>query len=247
MRAFKYMIPGLMAATLVIGLVAVPSLAQAQDALMDDDDDDDLGGDDAPKAPEVEDPNKPMMGVGLRLRRIFIPKSIIDAFVTRSEGGFGHWGIGLEGIRRRGDLEISFGVEYESISGDDGIWIDNDGAADLLEYDGFSWVTADFTFVWHTELHQYVALRYGGGAGLGVILGDVLQTDYVCMGEGVGNCSQDPVAEDIRAPNDKIPPVFPVVNILAGLQIRPTKNIAINLEGGMRTVFYFGTTVGYFF
>lgn len=246
MRGYYRAIPALLAVVMGVALLAMPGTASAQGALMDDDDD--LGGDDAPPTPAVaEDPNKPAFGVGLRLRQTFIPKSIIEAFVERAEGGFSNFGIGIEGIRRRGDLEISFGIEYESLSGTDGIWIDNDGAADLLEYEDFAWITGDFTFVWHTKLHELVALRYGGGAGLGVLLGDVLQTDYVCLGEGVGNCTQDPFAEDVRAPQDKIPPVFPVVNILAGLQIRPNKNIAINVEGGMRTVFYFGSTVAYFF
>ncbi|HUH03114.1 MAG TPA: hypothetical protein VML75_14055 [Kofleriaceae bacterium] len=249
MRAYYRAIPGLLAMALVAAVMTMPTTAAAQDALMDDDDDDDIGRDDAPTAaPVVEDPNAPAFGVGLRLRQTFIPTSIIEAFVERAEGGHSNFGIGIEGIRRRGDLEISFGIEYESLAGDDGIWIDNDLAADLLEYEGFGWITGDFTFVWHTKLHEYVALRYGGGAGLGIILGDVLQTDYICNPpDSVGSCNPDPGGEDMRTPQDKIPPVFPVVNILAGVQIRPTKNIAINVEGGMRTVFYFGSTVAYFF
>lgn len=247
MRAYYRAIPAVLAVALAAAVMAVPGTAEAQDALMDDDDD--MGGDDAPPTPAVaEDPNKPAFGVGLRLRQTFIPTSIIEAFVERAEGGFSNFGIGIEGIRRRGDLEISFGVEYESLAGDNGIWIDNDLAADLLEYEDFAWITGDFTFVWHTKLHEYVALRYGGGAGLGIILGDVLQTDYICNPpDSVGSCQPDPGGADMREPQEKIPPVFPVVNILAGLQIRPTKNIAINVEGGMRTVFYFGSTVAYFF
>lgn len=240
MRADRRTIPGIFAAVLVIALGAPNVFAQGA-AVIDDDDDD------APVAAPADtvDPNAATFGVGLRLRQTFLPKSILEAFVERAEGGHSNLGFGIEGIRRRGNLEISLGLEYESLEGDRGIWIDNDGAADDLEYEGFGWFTLDFTFAWHTELHEKVSLRYGGGAGIGIIRGEIYQTDQQNCEGGVGFC--EPVPGAPRERNEDIPPVFPVVNILAGVQINPVDNVSINLEFGMRTIFYGGMTAAYFF
>ncbi len=40
---------------------------------------------------------------------------------------------------------------------------------------------------------------------------------------------------------------YRVVNAIVGLQIKPTDEIFINIEGGLRTIPFFGTTAGYYF
>jgi hypothetical protein len=55
---------------------------------------------------------------------------------------------------------------------------------------------------------------------------------------GTGSAT-GPVAYDF-------PPVFPVVNAIIGLQIRPTPKAVVNIEGGIRTVPFIGLSVGYF-
>lgn len=253
MRAYSRTISRVFVFTTLACVLALPAVASAQVAL----DDDDAAADDAaPATPaatstSTDDANKVTYGVGLRLRYTFIPNGIIEAFVKHSAGGNANMGFGLEGIRKRGDLEMTFGFEYESLEGNEDVWIDNKDAADLVEYDGFGWVTFDFSFIWHTKLTDMLSLRYGGGAGLGIVLGNVLQTDYICTPpDNAGNCFEDPMARttgDFRAVQKDVPPVFPVVNILAGLQIHPTDHIEINIEGGIRTIFYVGTTIGYLF
>ena len=44
-----------------------------------------------------------------------------------------------------------------------------------------------------------------------------------------------------------LPPVFPVVNAIIGLQIKPIEKLTINIETGIRTVPFFGITSAYFF
>ena len=106
------------------------------------------------------------------------------------------------------------------------------------------------TFLNHTPLSKYIALRYGGGAGIGIIKGAVERTDYHCTAEDENTCSQAPAAEHVigtpTGPYD-LPPVFPVINAIVGLQIRPIPNVVINIEGGIRTMLFFGATVGYYF
>jgi hypothetical protein len=92
-------------------------------------------------------------------------------------------------------------------------------------------------------------LRYGGGFGLGVLLGDVLQTDAICTGRNVndpGVCMVDPNAAQVNEPAD-VPPVFPVINVVGGVQFRPMPQLLINLELGLRTAPYLGLGTQYLF
>jgi hypothetical protein len=195
-------------------------------------------------------------GVGLRLRYVMIPKFLLEQFWEEVATGPANPGFGLDVIRKRGDFEFSFGFEYESLSGDEGFWLEkgDDGVSngqtpDLVEFDGFSWITLDASFVFHKPLHELFALRYGGGFGLGILLGEVLQTDAVCTSRNIndpGVCMRDPAAQQINDPAD-IPPVFPVINLLFGGQLRPVEKLAINFEVGLRTAFYTGFGASYMF
>ncbi len=244
---------GILAVVIAACMWVMPNTALAQGVVLDDDE------------PEVKDPMegadsslieapKADWGVGIRLRNVFIPEGLIEFFVEDAPGGISHFGFGLEGVRRKGDLEMSFGIEYESLNGDDGLWLDKGDSipndeVDKVQFENFGWITFDATFVWHTRLHKMFALRYGAGIGLGVIRGDVLRTDYICPGTELSEppCIQKPGAEHIRDPEDKIPPVFPVLNALIGVQFRPVDKVSINAEVGLRTVVYYGLTGTFFF
>ena len=247
MRANLRTIQAILATLLVAGL---PGGAAAQSEEGVGDDDDDGAAEPAASASaDEEDPNATHWGVGLRLRYTFIPTGMIELFVERAEGGFSHPGFGIEAIRKKGDLEIAFGLEYESLTGNPGYWIDKGESIpadepDYLEYDGFGWITLDASFIWHAKINDMVSARYGAGLGLGIIKGDVLRSDARCTSSDISSCT---VYNPRRDPESDVPPVFPVVNILVGAQIRPVKNLAINIEGGMHTVFYFGATTAYFF
>ena len=56
----------------------------------------------------------------------------------------------------------------------------------------------------------------------------------------------DPNAVNNDSPYD-LPPVMLVINAIVGVQVRPTNEIFINIEGGLRTVPFFGMTAGYYF
>ncbi len=223
--------------------------AAAQAALDDDASSDPVD----PSTPGLLAGPKTNVGVGLRLRNVRVPEGMLEWFVEDVPGGVSEIGFGAELLRRKGDFEVQFGLEYEKLTVKSGYWLEKDksipadaGAVDYVRDDGFSWVTAELTFMYHTPVIPQLAVRYGGGAGLGILMGSVNRTDQICTTGSYDQCVEDPQAENRDAPYD-LPPVMLVVNAILGVQIRPTNEIFINIEGGIRTIPFFGMTAGYYF
>jgi hypothetical protein len=222
-----------------------------------------------------EDPaNVVEYGLGLRLRSVHVPQSILELFLDRAAGGASNVGFGLELIRRRGTVELQLGFEFEHLTVGEGVWIDKDsnvGAGDEADYvlspdhapDGseLGWFTIDFTFLNHAVINKYVSVRYGGGAGLGIITGGLYHFNVICNGatnsmpepgcvpptrssDGRGSDSD---GQNFNTPQKYgLPPVFPVVNGILGVQIKPMPKLTINIEGGIRTLPFFGISAAYF-
>ncbi len=209
-----------------------------------DDDDDSLTADDADEA---------RYGLGVRLRYVHIPTAGLELFAEDTPGGDSHPGFGVELTREQGSVAITLGVEYETIAPKDGIYLGKGGripedTVDYIEYEDFDWISADLSIIWQPRIiGDVVSLRFGGGLGLGYLTGEMLRTDYVCTGTEIESCSRDPQGELDRTPDSDVPPVVPILNLLAGLKIQPFKNLAIHLEGGIRTIPFAGTTVSLLF
>lgn len=219
-------------------------------------------------------------GVGLRLRNVRIPQGMFELFTERAGstgGGLSNVGVGAEFIRRRGNVELQLGFEYESLTVPKGVWIESgknvptNEADYILDEDqantSLSWFTIEFTFINHAVINKYVSFRYGGGAGIGIFSGDLKRVDVQCAGTAtnanpepgcipnigpasVGTNGQGTVSEgppDGSGQRYDLPPVFPVVNAIVGVQFTPIEKLHINLEGGIRTMPFFGTSVSYFF
>ena len=191
------------------------------------------------------------LGLGVRMRYIHIPARAIELFVERSAGSGSHPGIGFELIREKGDMAFTLGFEYESIAPRNGIYIEKGDAipedpVDDVEFKDFTWASVDVSFIGQQKIiGEWLALRYGAGLGVGYIMGDMLRTDATCVSEDVDSCQRVPGAPS--EPEKDMPPVFPIVNVLMGLQLRPFDNVAINIEGGIRTVPFVGTTMAFLF
>jgi hypothetical protein len=222
-----------------------------------------------PTTPVKEE--KPLeYGADIRLRDVVVPQGLLELFVDRASGGTSALGIGLDIVRRRGNLELQLGFEYEHTQPPEGVWIDkgaNVAGGDEADYmcgpdsspkcKELGWFTIEFTFLNHAEFNKYLAFRYGGGVGLGIITGGLQKYDVAC---GAGATNDNPLpgckpaslggtgTDTGGGPNDyNIPPVFPVVNAIIGLQIRPVEKAVINIEAGIRTIPFFGISAGYFF
>src|SRR5262245_44476624 len=103
--------------------------------------------DDAGKPVPTTDPNaaptitasaepKPEYGVDLRLRQVFVPKGLLGLFMDRAAGGASNTGFGVDLVRRRGDLELQLGFEFEHIEPAEGVYIKkgDNVATDTIDY-----------------------------------------------------------------------------------------------------------------
>jgi hypothetical protein len=262
----------------LLTLLAAAPLAHAGPALDDD-----------KKPTRTTDPNaapdtlttsadKVEWGADFRVRSVWVPQSIINLFVERSPGGIQNWGWGFDLVRRRGNTELQLGFEHENLPPPEGVWINKgdqvpSNTADyILSPDHapggstLGWYTIEFTFINHVPINKYVAFRYGGGAGLGIVSGDLYRWDTQCNatasnanpepgcvpgdhvtgGQGISS-SDGNGAPETTPVKYGLPPVFPVVNAIIGVQIKPTPKMVINVEGGIRTLPFFGFSAGYFF
>jgi hypothetical protein len=210
-------------------------------------------------------------GVGLRARSVWIPKSILELFVERAAGGAQNFGFGLDLTRRRGNVELQLGFEYENVNVGQGVWIKKgedvalgDEADFILSPESsgnqLSWFTVEFTFLNHAEISKLLAVRYGGGLGVGIVLGELNRHDIICA-QGSTNSMPEPGCippgrfggtGSFSGPEGQVnsydlPPVFPVINAIVGVQIRPTDQLRINIEGGIRTLPFVGVSTAFFF
>ena len=212
-------------------------------------------------------------GVGVRLRSVWVPKPILELFVTRAAGGAQNYGIGVDLSRRRGTTELQLGFEYEHVNVGQGVWINNgdnvamgDEADYVLGPDAttgsgkqFGWFTLEFSFLNHAEITPWLSFRYGAGLGLGVLIGEIDHYNIICAA-GATNANPEPGCVAPRFGGTgmytegqatlvkyDLPPVFPVVNAIIGLQFRPMDKMTINLEGGIRTMPFVGVSSSVFF
>lgn len=235
--------------TFLMVLIVLASPAEAQDEPDPDESSFDGDGLDEP----APDPNAARFGVGIRLRRITVPKGMIELFMEQAASGVGQNGFGIDIIRRKGDVELSIGIEYDGLGPDDGYYVEGGGdplmagTTDFIEFDGLGWITLDASIIYHYNIASMVSLRYGGGLGFGYVLGDIIETDATCTGpDAQTQCEKNNNGAQVNEKQDffRFPPV---INVLGGLQFTPVENMAINLDLGMRTVFYFGLGAHYYF
>ena len=189
-------------------------------------------------------------GLGIRLRNVRLPQGLVELFVDKATGGGSDLGFGVDLVRRKANFEVQLGVEYEKLSMDSGIWIESgkpipENEADFVEFDNFGWFTLEATFLFHTPITKNLAIRYGAGAGVGVLFGEVTHVDRGCTSSDPTSCTTETNGGQKIAYD--LPPVMPVLNAVIGLQIRPLEKMTINIEGGIRTLPFFGASGTYFF
>jgi hypothetical protein len=118
-------------------------------------------------------------GLAVRARWISVPSWLLGVFLDQSKS-LSSYSTGIEGFRRNGDFDFVLGVAWQSMSPPDGNWLGKGKTAekdtDYIQFKGFGAISIDAAFVLRTELNPYVFLRYGGGVGIGITTGKMLQT-----------------------------------------------------------------------
>jgi hypothetical protein len=215
-------------------------------------------------AQEVESTEAPeapaQFGVGGRFRFIWLPTAVLNLFLGHSTT-LTSWSAGGEVIRRKGGLDMVWGLEYANVGPKDGLYLERGkdpgmfgDYPDLIHFDNFSLISADWSFIWHTDLTPIIQLRYGAGFGVGFLLGNAKKTKMTCDSDTSVDELDDPATTKCRpdtsrpVTNADLPSrVWPIVNLIAGLRFQLGPQVGLSLEVGFRDVFFGGLSLGYFF
>jgi len=140
---------------------------------------------------------------------------------------------------------------------------------DYVQFRGLGAVSIDAAFILRKDLSQYVTFHYGGGLGLGIVTGKMLRTSDGTAGcaSSPGDvtkcypvltppCNSGPCSESqlkasegntdsyqhgSRFTDGDFPPVYPILELLTGLDFRiPSVNgLEVKVEGGFFFPYFF--------
>src|SRR5215813_3738369 len=149
-----------------------------------------------PAGPE----EKGAIGVAARVRFLFLPSGILNLFLSHSTS-LTQYSVGAAFVRRKGKFDIEFALEYANVSPKDGYYLEKGKDPsqqgqypDRIEFDNFSMISADATFIWHADVVPTVQVRYGAGLGLGFLLGNIVGTKQMCTTNTTTGDLDDPTA-----------------------------------------------------
>jgi len=193
--------------------------------------------------------------VGTKIRGIFVPAWFIEAF-TRHAHGLNSFSWGADFTRRKGNLDIVAGVDvgwYGNIK--DANWTGNDesgyaGDTYWVEFHKFVFTSIDVNWIWNYSFAPWIALRAGGGVGIGFLGGSMYKTHSgpACSAANVDNNLSQCGPIGVREKEDlKYYRVLPVVSALLGLRFTLHRHVVVNVEGGFHNAFFVGAGGQYVF
>jgi hypothetical protein len=207
-------------------------------------------------------------GLAVRARWVSVPSWMLGIFLDQSKS-LSSYTTGIEGFRRSGDFDFVLGVAWQALSPPDGNWLGKGKTpaleTDFIQFKGFGAISIDAAFILRTELNPYVFLRYGGGIGIGITTGKMLQTSAGSTGCATAPgdptkcypvlnppCAKGPCTDaelknseggmdspqmGSRFKSTDIPAVYPIVNVVTGLDFKIPNADGLELK----------VDVGYFF
>jgi hypothetical protein len=185
---------------------------------------------------------KPLWGMGVKVRRAWVTPYIQKLFMGDVPGTAKMDGAGFDFTRRKGDSEVVFSFGYDRLDAIDGYYLEKGGdplvpgKVDYTTFHNPHWYTVEFGVVNHLQIHKFLEFRYGAGIGLGLVRGKILRTSAICTSSNIqSDCVLDPLGSHQNTPAD-VPPVLPVVDVLLGIQFRPFQFLHIHLDAGLHTV-----------
>lgn len=191
-------------------------------------------------------------GVGVNARQLRLTRGLAELFAERAPPGTRTPGYSVEFAKRGERLEFVLGLGYDNLEASNGYYLENagdpltPGQVDFTDFDGFHIYSVDASVLGYLTLHEIVALRYGAGLGIGFVRGQITRTDASCTSDRLQrDCVPYPEGEQQQEPID-LPKALPVLNGLIGLQLRPVKAVAINIDLGLRNVPYVGASAMFY-
>lgn len=199
----------------------------------------------------------------------FVLNGFFDAHTGHWQDGVHNFAYGLEFTTRIPDkYDIVVAVDWANLATPDGYWLeDGDPIVDAdWGENNLSLLSLDVAFHWLTNLDRQDTLQlyYGVGLGASVVLGEFRKYDLLASDCGeefvaardtdqtelLDNCyyeNGDPTVDRGNYQLEKIPPVLPSISASLGLRYLIGDHVSVALEGGVRTIyFYGGLVVGYF-
>jgi len=154
--------------------------------------------------------NAVQYGAGVHVRAIFVPEWFLGAFLASSTG-LSSAALGGEFVRRKGDFDLVASMNFGFYSPPDGTYMGKNKDpmydADYVQFRNLNVIAFDVAFIWHHQFLKWLSLVYGGGLGLGIVLGDIYRiSDYVgnCRLENLknlGQCNPTSNPQDLEAWN----------------------------------------------
>ncbi len=204
------------------------------------------------RADDDDDGKAPDYGLGGNARQLLLTRGVAEVFSDSAPPGTRTQGFSVEFAKRGERLEFVLGFGYDNLEATNGYYLESGGTAvtpgkvTYTDFRGFHIFSIDATIVGYLELHKILAIRYGAGLGVGLVRGQIRRTDALCTSEDIRHdCVPNPAGPRQQEPVD-IPKAIPVLNGLIGLQFRPAKALAINLDLGLRNVPYVGASAMFY-
>ena len=225
----------------------------------------------APVSAEAPKERKLTYEVAFRVRRMTLPKRLLDTWYTDDVDKYPEWPIpgesrpfvngmtyGLEMQFRSGAASGIVFLDYTDSNLREGYWDDADDPPNVEDGDyldptpnlGLLMVGADYQYEIPlvkpslTKGAFQLDLHVGGGLGLAIMTG---KFERWTQGED-DTPAYELYANGESSNSDKqINRFWPVVDVNAGLKFHFAKRVSLRLEGGIHTLLYYGATVGFQF
>ncbi|MFI5288331.1 MAG: hypothetical protein ACHQ17_01710 [Polyangia bacterium] len=220
--------------------------------------------------------------LGARIRGIWVTPLMMAPFVQTNSGMSSMSG-GAEFVYHRASYDVVTSLDLSFINVQDGNFLGVNHSADVdthyLQFGDFGQLTflsADVSIIGHHDFTDWFQLRYGGGVGLGAVLGDVkiINDGPQCSQQNFHNVNQcfpvtvgplgqagaeqklkatengttsDSAQDPHRHVSGDKPPVMAVVNLLVGFRFKVQRHLAFDVEVGFRDAIFFGGGFHYLF
>ncbi|TNE91982.1 MAG: hypothetical protein EP330_03235 [Deltaproteobacteria bacterium] len=209
------------------------------------------------------------MEIGFRSRYVFVPDSILDIwYFNEDDPGWAlpgqkrpdmrGYALGLEYVVKGDSANGIFYFEYINSLMKEGYWDDVEEPADhgdgdyLVPTDGLGLLTfgADYAYELHfvttaqTNGQFGLSFLVGGGLGVAAMLGHL---DRWGPAGGVPAYVRHEADPDNPDEEKRIPKVYPMVDINAGLRFNFGDRVVLRVEGGLHDLLYMGGSLGLMF